>query len=45
MNNIIDDKKHIVLSRWIFTESHTRKTQLDTHYLSLNKKLQAYVED
>ena len=33
------------LSRWIFTEAHTGKTILGTHYLFKNKNVQAYVED
>ena len=37
--------KNIVLSRWIFTEAHIGKILLDTHYLFLDKKIQAYVED
>ena len=33
-----------MLSRWIFTEAHTGKTRLDTHYSFINKTFQAYVE-
>ena len=32
INTRLDDEKNVVLSIWIFTESHTGKTQLDTHY-------------
>ena len=37
--------KNMVSIIWIFTESQTRKTQLDSHYSFLNNKFQAYVED
>ena len=33
-----------MLSRWVFTESQTGKTRWDTHYYSLDKKFQTYVE-
>ena len=45
MNTRLDYEKNVVWSRWIFTESHTGKTRLDTHYSFLNKKIQTYVED
>ena len=38
-------KKTVVLSRWIFTEAQTGKSQLDTHYFFLNEIFQASVED
>ena len=35
----------MVLRIWIFTKAQTRKIRLGTHYSSINKKIQAYVED
>ena len=32
MNTGLRDEKNLVLSRWIFTEAHIGKIQLDTHY-------------
>ena len=43
MNTRLDDT--FFFSRWIFIETQTGKTRLDTQYSFINKKIQAYVED
>ena len=45
MNTRFDYEEIIFGGRWIFTDSPTGKTELDTHYSFFNKNAQACVED